>query len=93
MKRWFIYRTSTRPQTLAKCQSDVADLHWLVDWLAKNDMTIEFDQYQGKSKEELMVYMRAYREAFSGDADLMQPLMKAMKPSDWDSLLKSTKTV
>jgi len=86
MKRWLTTCESTRPKTLAKHRSDARDLRWLVDWLAGNEMTIDFDNYEGKSKGELMGYVRIYRENFREDEDFMLLLKAAIKPEDWNLL-------
>ncbi|KDQ11380.1 hypothetical protein BOTBODRAFT_35458 [Botryobasidium botryosum FD-172 SS1] len=86
MKRWWVNRDSTRPKTVAKRLSDQRDLRYLVRWLTDNGMTIEFEQYQGKSKEELMQYVRTLRDVFSEDTDFVQTLRQAVKPADWDLL-------
>jgi hypothetical protein len=86
MKRWYQNRESTYPKTLAKNGSDKRDLDFLVTWLAENNMTIEFEKYQGKNKEELLRYVRYYQEKYSEDESLMEDLKKAMKPLDWDLL-------
>ena len=86
MKRWLTTCESTRPKTLAKNRSDARDLRWLVDWLVGNEMTIDFDNYEGKSKGELMGYVRIYREKFREDEDFMVLLKKAIKPEDWNLL-------
>jgi len=49
-------------------------------------MTIDFDNYEGKSKGELMGYVRIYREKFREDEDFMVLLKKAIKPEDWNLL-------
>ena len=83
MKRWYHYHDSTRPQTIAKNHSDLRDLHYLVYWLADNKMTIEFELYQGKSKEELLKYVSLYQEKMGQDQNLMEALKMAIKPEDW----------
>lgn len=57
-----------------------------MDWLAGNEMTIDFDNYEGKSKGELMGYVRIYRENFREDEDFMLLLKAAIKPEDWNLL-------
>jgi len=86
MKRWYQSdRESTRPKSVAKCFSDKRDLDYLVSWLVENDMTIEFDKYQGKTKAELLEYVRAYKTSIE-DEELIGDLKAAMKSDDWESL-------
>lgn len=49
-------------------------------------MTIEFEEYQGKPKEDLLEYVRYFRETFIKDENLMADLEKAMKSNDWNLL-------
>ena len=52
-------------------------------------MTIEFEAYQGKTKVELLKYVRYYREKFNQNKDLMEDLKLAMKPDDWELMIQS----
>jgi len=92
MKRWYHNRESTRPKTVVKSHSDKRDLDYLIAWLAEKDMTIEFEKYEGKQKEELLKYVRCYLEMFSDDQILMADLVMAMKPDDWRLLQSFTET-
>lgn len=92
MKRWYHNRESTRPKTVAKSHSDKRDLDYLVAWLAEKDMTIEFEKYEGKEKEELLKYVRCYLRMFSKDEILMADLVMAVKPDDWRLLQSITET-
>lgn len=85
IKRWFQIRASdsTYPKTIAKQLSDKRDLDYMVAWLASNDMTIEFEKYKGKSKAELLQFVRYYREQVEADKQTIENLQKAMKPDDW----------
>ena len=91
MQRWYQNRESTRPKTVNKSHSDKNDLDYLVSWLAENDMTIEFEKYRGKTKDQLLEYVRAYLISTKAQ-DLMQDLKAAMKPDDWESLSLLTST-
>ena len=91
MQRWYQNRESTRPKTVTKSHSDKNDLDYLVSWLAENDMTIEFEKYRGKTKDQLLEYVRAYLISTKAQ-DLMQDLKAAMKPDDWESLSLLTST-
>ncbi len=83
IKRWYHNRDSTYPKTIAKQLSDKRDLDFIVAWLAVNNMTIEFEKYEGKSKEELLQFVRYYREQVEADKQTIDNLQKAMKPGDW----------
>lgn len=89
MKRWYQNRESTYPKTVVKNGSDKRDLDFLITWLAENQMTIEFEAYQGKTKVELLKYVRYYREKFNQNKDLMEDLKLAMKPDDWELMIQS----
>ncbi|KAL4076327.1 hypothetical protein J3A83DRAFT_2178016 [Scleroderma citrinum] len=83
IKRWYHNRDSTYPKTVAKRISDKKDLNYMVIWLAVNNMTIEFEKYKGKSKTELLKFVRYYREQVKTDKVIIENLQKAMKPGDW----------
>jgi len=83
MKRWYHHRDSTHPKSVAKRNSDKRDLDFMVTWLADNKMTIEFDKYQGKPRDELLRFVQYYWEQIKDDKDLVEDLQKAMKPEDW----------
>ena len=86
MKRWYHNLDSTRPKTMLKNRSDRRDLDYLVSWLVENQMTIEFELYQGKTKDDLLKFVKRYREQVGEDEVLMQALKLATKPLDWDLL-------
>jgi len=86
MKRWYQNRNAVLPKTVTKSYSDKRDMDYLLIWLAENSMTIEFEKYEGKSKEQLLDYVRYYRNRLSEDESLLEDLRKAMKPEDWDLL-------
>ncbi|KAJ3503264.1 hypothetical protein NLJ89_g8509 [Agrocybe chaxingu] len=86
MKRWYHNLESTRPKTTAKNDSDRRDLDFLVWWLADNKMTIEFELYEGKPKNELLKFVRRYREQVGENEPLMDALKTAVKPLDWGLL-------
>ncbi|KAF9057474.1 hypothetical protein BJ165DRAFT_1420637 [Panaeolus papilionaceus] len=86
MKRWYNSLESTRPKTVIKTNSDRRDLDYLTLWLQENNMTIELEEYQGKTKEDLLVFVRKYREVLSGNVELEEALKAVIKPMDWDLL-------
>lgn len=92
MKRWYheSQSKSTRPKTISKILSDKRDLDYLVSWLAENNMTIEFEQYRGKTRDELMKFVCRYWLAVQEDEVVAQDLKKAMKERDRELLLANT---
>ncbi|KAJ7063672.1 hypothetical protein C8F01DRAFT_984949, partial [Mycena amicta] len=86
MNRWAQNCDSTRPQTVKKNLSDAQDLRWLVHWLADREMTINFDGYAGKPKEELLRFVRLFRAKFAEDAHFCDTLSRVLTPNDWDLL-------
>ncbi|KAF9443049.1 hypothetical protein P691DRAFT_713773 [Macrolepiota fuliginosa MF-IS2] len=86
MKRWYHNLESTRPKTVRKNDSDRRDLDFIVFWLADNQMTIEFELYEGKTKDELLKFVRTYREKAGEDEPLTEALKTVVKPVDWDLL-------
>ncbi|KAJ7180719.1 hypothetical protein C8R46DRAFT_985749, partial [Mycena filopes] len=86
IKRWARSCDSTRPQTAQKNASDARDLRWLVHWLADHETTIDFDGYAGKTKEELLQFVRLYRSKLAEDTLFCDTLSRAIKPNDWDLL-------
>jgi hypothetical protein len=88
VKRWYrsLESESDYPKTVRKVASDRVDLDYLVYWLAEKGMTIEFEKYEGKSKEQLHVFVKAFKEACVGNEDLMDALQRAMKVEDWNAI-------
>ncbi|KDR77350.1 hypothetical protein GALMADRAFT_210405 [Galerina marginata CBS 339.88] len=86
MKRWSHNYESDRPKTVLKNKSDQADLDFIIYWLEENKMTIEFELYQGKTKEELLNFVRRYRNRFHENAKLMEAMENVVKPDDWKLL-------
>jgi len=86
LKRWYVSRESDFPKTLLKVASDRFDLEYLVYWLAENGMTIEFEKYEGKTKEQLHIYVKEFKEVCDENEDLMDALQRAMKVEDWHAI-------
>ncbi|KAF8549498.1 hypothetical protein OG21DRAFT_1447782 [Imleria badia] len=86
MKRWFYNYESTRPKTLSKNLSDKNDLDFLIFWLSDNDKKIDFGQYKGKGKPELLTFVRAYRNKYKDNAELMEALQSILCEEDWNAL-------
>ena len=77
---------STRPKTVAKNAADAEDIRYMIRWLAENDLKIEFDQYAGKTRDELVPFVREFRNKFADDECLMAALRVALAGGDWDFL-------
>jgi hypothetical protein len=77
---------STRPKTIQKNAVDAEDIRYMIRWLAENDLKIEFGQYAGKTKDELIPLVREFRNKFADDESLMAALMAALAEGDWDLL-------
>ncbi|CCM00051.1 uncharacterized protein FIBRA_02077 [Fibroporia radiculosa] len=86
MKRWSHNCDSMRPKTVQKNASDKADIDFLVRWLAEYGMMIEFELYEGKSKDQLLDFVRQFRNRFAEDEELMADLKKTLNPHDWELL-------
>jgi len=55
--------------------------------MAERDLTIGFQLYRGKTRDDLLEYVRKFHEKISSqDKGLWKALKKAMKPEDWNSL-------
>ena len=90
LNRWSKNCESTRPKTVLKNKSDQRDISYLLYWLANKQMTIAFEDYKGKTKDELLVFVRSYRDKFRDDVELIEVLESVMKPEDWEALNEST---
>ena len=86
LKRWYVSRESDFPKTVLKVASDRSDLEYLVYWLAEHGMTIEFEKYEGKTKEQLHVYVKTFKEVCGENEALMGALQRAMKVEDWHAI-------
>ncbi|KAI0663740.1 hypothetical protein C8Q70DRAFT_376124 [Cubamyces menziesii] len=86
LKRWSTSYTSTRLKTMRKVASDNNDIRFMIGWLSENDEQIWFDEYQGKTKPELLVMLRTYYNKYVGDGELMVKLQSIMHDS-WDEML------
>ena len=86
LKRWAMNLESTRPKTVAKNDADTKDIWYMIRWLAENDLEIGFDQYAGKTRDELVPLVQEFRNKFAYDESLMAALRAALAESDWDLL-------
>ncbi|KAJ7221701.1 hypothetical protein GGX14DRAFT_540650 [Mycena pura] len=75
-----------RPQTLFKIESDERDLKWLINWMGEKKMTIEFADYAGRNRLDLVAIVRDFYTKFSGNEALIAELKSIMKKEDWDAL-------
>ena len=85
LKRWATTVESTRPKTKEKNAADAADIEWMIIWLAGNNLKIRFEEYAGKTKEDLLPLIRKYRDKFKNKENLMVAL-KVVLGDDWDLL-------
>ncbi|KAH9902584.1 hypothetical protein C8Q73DRAFT_634144 [Cubamyces lactineus] len=86
LKRWSTGYTSTRPKTVRKVASDNNDIRYMIGWLSENNEQIRFDEYQGKTKPELLVMLRRYYDKYADNIELMVQLRSIM-PDSWDEML------
>ncbi|ETW77638.1 hypothetical protein HETIRDRAFT_326943, partial [Heterobasidion irregulare TC 32-1] len=87
LNRWTKTYTSTRPMTIQKNSSDRNDITFLIRWLAENDLRIQFDQYQGKPKIDLLRMVRIFHGKHEEAVELMEKLRRILSPSDWDEMV------
>lgn len=60
----------------------------MIRWLNERNMHINFNNYQGKSREDLLMIVRRYHEKFSDDAERANHLRRIMESKDWDEMVK-----
>lgn len=89
LKRWTMNRTSTRPKTKAKRDTDWADIKYLVAWLSERTYKIEFSKYEGKSRGDLLLMARQVHHELmeEEDEDLIVKLEEVMYPVDWEDMI------
>ena len=68
-----------------KNAADATDIEYMIFWLAENDLKITFGEYAGKTKDELVPWVRKYRDKFAYNERLMVAL-KAALGDNWDLL-------
>ena len=88
LKRWCQTRTSTRPRTAAKAKSDRRDIEYLINWMSNKGMTIDFEGFQGKSKDTLLCLVRELRSVIRSEDDtaLLDALRSVIEDDDWNLL-------
>jgi len=55
-----------------------------MDWLVDHEITIKFEMYKGKLRNDFLIFIRAFFESCREDEDLLNSLHEAMKEDDWD---------
>ncbi|KAI0329290.1 hypothetical protein GY45DRAFT_1253255, partial [Cubamyces sp. BRFM 1775] len=86
LKRWSTSYTSTWQKTVRKVASDNNDIRYMIRWLSNNNEHIRFDDYEGKTKPELLVMLRRYYDKYADNTELMEMLQSIM-PDSWDEML------
>ncbi|KAI0350010.1 hypothetical protein OH77DRAFT_1431401 [Trametes cingulata] len=84
--RWSLDYTSTRPKTVRKVASDRGDIRFLIKWLAENSQQIQFDEYRGKTRPQLLTMIRKYHDKYHNDTEHMAMLRSIMR-DHWDDML------
>ncbi|KZT11951.1 uncharacterized protein LAESUDRAFT_746734 [Laetiporus sulphureus 93-53] len=74
LKRWSMNCDSTGPKTKVKCVSDEQDLAFMIGWLLDHNLYIDFHNYRGKDKPQLLQYVRKYRDKVAEDEELVADL-------------------
>lgn len=78
VNRWQ-HLDSDRPQTLLRKAADEQDITAILNWLARHDETINFDDYGVKSKPELVAL---FRKRFVDCPGLRASLLEVLRPED-----------
>ena len=89
LKRWYTTLPSTRPKTMLKHRSDEGDIDYMVHWLARIRLTIQFWEYRGKRGEELMRYVRTYlaEKVKNGSGEGVEERLRGViERGDWEVL-------
>ncbi|KZT10200.1 uncharacterized protein LAESUDRAFT_694863 [Laetiporus sulphureus 93-53] len=86
LKRWCMICDSTRPRTKLKYTNDERDLRFMVRWLLDHNLYIDFDNYRGKDKPELLQCVRKYRDRFVGDEQLVAGLRGVVRGDEWEAM-------
>jgi hypothetical protein len=68
---------STRPQSVKKRRSDVRDIEVLVNWLAENELHMNFEGYPEKPKEELLSGVRKLYQMHAAIRPLLETTLDA----------------
>lgn len=81
-------RIKTRAKTRAKNDNDWTDIKYLIVWLAEQEWKIEFNKYEGKKREDLLLMVRQVYQALVDDDDeeLLTVLEGIMYPVDWQDM-------
>ncbi|KAI0089705.1 hypothetical protein BDY19DRAFT_992680 [Irpex rosettiformis] len=86
LKRWCSDRSSTRPKTISKNRIDRNDITFMITFLAQNSLKIEFNDYTGKPKEELLKMVATFHAKLvdGGEDGTLTKLQVVMYPEDWE---------
>lgn len=83
MKRWAANCDSTRPQTMEKSRSDEHDLRYMVFYMVENGFRIVFEEYEGKTKEQIAAWIKKYYDHNAQDSHLVEHLRMIVGDEDW----------
>lgn len=74
---------------MLKHRSDEGDIDYMVHWLTRNGLTIQFGAYRGRRGEELMLYVKTYlaEKVKSGSGERVEEMLRGVvERSDWEVL-------
>lgn len=77
IKRWSFFAESTRPKSIKKADGDVQDIEAILNWLARNNLRIDFAGYPDKPKEDLLSGIRKLHEMHAAVRPLLEVTMEA----------------
>jgi hypothetical protein len=63
------------------------DVSFLIYWLASQEWKISPGGYRGASREDILRYLRCYKEVLAEDAMLMETLRGIMNAKDWTAMI------
>lgn len=72
---------------MAKTKTDRSDIEFMINWLSSENLQIEFDEYQGKSKPDLLAMVKQFHDKYEDNTVLMQMLRSIMHTEDWDEMM------
>ncbi|KAI0264174.1 hypothetical protein BC834DRAFT_884115 [Gloeopeniophorella convolvens] len=79
LKRWCSIYTSTWVRFQTKAASDYADIEYMFRWMHERGLTIKFEEYHGRPKENLMLLVRTYWD---------KKLLDGADPEEWEEVMK-----
>ncbi|KAF9466755.1 hypothetical protein BDZ94DRAFT_1250697 [Collybia nuda] len=91
LQRWCRFYTSSRPKTRAKSTSDKADIDYILEWLRENDILIAFDQYSGRSREDLLRLVRIFwdKKLYDGDEEFTDVMKSVLADRDFNDIMRA----